>query len=176
MAPVLRTQSLLQTQRRGKPLSNRIRPLLLAVIALPILGGWSCARAGYIALVPVITGPAAGLSTIVPNAADLDDPEPAVTYGEPACEIGPIPDAQGATQGFVDGLPYTGVNAGARRAVTGRCAPSGDSGDGESDSVPGETGRPRIDSPAQIGVLFRQASAFRPPPFSSRIFRPPRRA
>src|SRR5262249_49363061 len=56
----------------------------------------------------------------------------------------------------------------------GSQSPPGGPGGGGSSQAPAAASPPRTDAPTLVGVVYLETASCRPPPFPSRLFRPPR--
>ncbi len=69
--------------------------------------------------------------------------------------------------------PLAAADYGASSGGMGSPSPDG-AGTGSGGQPPALTSRPQSDAPALVGVLFLETASRMPPPFPSRLFRPPR--
>ena len=146
---------------------------LTVLVAAPLLGAGGRAHAGYQAPASVV---------LHVNADTLfSDPTPQVeAMGSTSGDIGG--EAEGDSNNGSDLRPSPlpvyprGLDFAASPSFDGAGCPS-PSGDTDTEVI-GQTplvaSAPRIDAPALVGVLFLQTTADQPPPFPSRLFRPPR--
>jgi hypothetical protein len=145
-------------------LRDALRALLpLAVlVALPLLGGR--AQAGY----------------VCPQIDSLTGGDVSSGLGETGSAADGFGPADGSQDGHGTvlpqapaGLPPYAFRPGA--SSTGGCSsPSDGPGTGGSGSHLALASPPATDTPDLVDVLFLEAGLRRPPPFASRLFRPPR--
>jgi hypothetical protein len=142
---------------------------LTVLVAAPVVGVGGRAQAGYVSL-------GSGVS-----------PTPSTFFSD-AGGLGAFDEIGGATAGAsqprarsLDGsrdrdklphvLPPAHLGRGASTTGTGSSAPPSNFG---PNSLVAVASRPETDPPMLVGGLFLQAVMRRPPPFPSRLFRPPR--
>jgi len=134
----------------------------LAVLAAALLLGWGGqARAGYVTTASLADDPGmAGASQTALDATSAESP----SDGEQIL----LPSAWTSPSALLHSdAPTTGAG--------GQPAPDGP-GAGGPHSQTTAASRPQVDPPTLVGVLFLGDTERRPPPFPSRLFRPPRHA
>jgi hypothetical protein len=158
----------------GVALYSRLRFLLpLAVLAAaPLVGVGGRAQAGYMAPASLVDRPHADSFAGGATQAGADE----MGAGADGFRLDADPQRDdGPARLESPALPppgYAAFGHGANGAGS-QPAPDGPGGGG-SGHVPAATSRPAAEAPAPAGVLFLESSAHRPPPFPSRLFRPPR--
>jgi hypothetical protein len=134
---------------------------MLAALALLADGGR--AQAGYVTL---SAGYQAHTDSFLNGSSEAD-----LDFGQP--DDLPQDDAQSQLKSPL--LPPWGKVAFVPVANGMGSQPSpGGSGAGSSSPVPAATSCPQLEAPALVGTLFLESASHRPPPFPSRLFRPPR--
>jgi hypothetical protein len=150
------------------PLLRFLLPLTL-LVAAPLWGGGR-ARAGYVTPVSLINCPHAGFFTDGAAPADPDNMEAlgaSGASGEPQANEGRL---LSPTE-----MPSKSLNCGLSPAGAGSQAPPSSGPDaGGPNQLSFAVYRPSSDAPTLVGVLFLQTTVGQPPPFLSRLFRPPR--
>jgi hypothetical protein len=155
---------------------NRMFRILLPLtllVAWPLAGG--AARAGFDTPVSLVSRPSAELfgDAIAPQAA-FDDTTTASSADTPDSEVDSArQDANSFFQLFT-ASPSANLNAGAPSTGAGSQSPPSDGGAAGMSNLFALASRLTTDAPALVGVLFLQTASRMPPPFSSRLFRPPR--
>jgi hypothetical protein len=153
------------------PLRSLLPLTVLAAAAL--LAGPGRAHAGYVTSLSSLSRPHGDSFLADAASADADETGAAAEPSDCATEISPPNDndnlfrqspflAPSATDQF--GAPSTGAGS----------PPSGSAGVGASQQCPAAASTPRVDAPVLVGVIFLETASRRPPPFPSRLFRPPR--
>jgi hypothetical protein len=150
-----------------------LSPLAL-VVAAPLLGLGGSARAGYLAPVSLVSRTPVGAFSDGLSQSNGDDGASAPASDESTPDINPPYDGSDP-QSPSYGPAFAGLSPTYFGAGAGSPGPSFDSGPGSSSPMPGVVTRPETDAPALAGTLFLESADRRPPPFPSRIFRPPRR-
>jgi hypothetical protein len=144
-------------------------PLTL-LVAVPLWGGGGRARAGYVTPVYLVSCPQGGFFTDGIAPADPDNMEALGESGassEPqANDIWFLTPTEMPSKSLICGLSPAGAGSQAP-------PPSGPDAGGPN-QLPCPVCRPPADTPALVGVLFLQTTLGQPPPFPSRLFRPPR--
>lgn len=146
---------------------SRLRSLLplTVLVAGPLLGLGGRAQAGYVPQTSLSVGTHADLFGV----ADAEETESA------AADVA-LPGDDLPTRFEPPGLPLQespsfGLIPSGAGSQPSPGAGSGAAGSGHVFAV---AALPAADPPALVGVLFLESSAHRPPPFPSRLFRPPR--
>jgi hypothetical protein len=143
------------------------------LVAAPLLGVGGRAQAGYLAPVSVAERPHADSFLDGAPQADSDDMGPAAsTNGDFAPDFR-SDDNDGQALLTPPAAP-TLAPFGASSGDAGSPAPSDGAGAQNTGQPPALTAQPPTDAPALVGALFLQTVLRRPPPFPSRLFRPPR--
>jgi hypothetical protein len=144
---------------------------LTVLVSSPLLGGGGCAQAGYIAPVALVQCPHADFTTDSDSQTSRDDLGATGTASEPSDEI----DWDRNDRNGVLPLPRESyspdLNANPSSTGAGSQAPSGAGG---SNQPPALASPLQTAMPVLIGALFLVTVSRRPPPFPSRLFRPPR--
>lgn len=150
---------------------------LTVLVAAPLLGAGGRAHAGYQAPASVFVHTNADplFSDLTPQA-DVEAMESASATGDMGGKAeGDANDGSGVRPSPLACYPR-GLDFAASPSSDGAGCPS-PSGDTDAETI-GQTPlvvpSPRIDAPALVGVLFLQTTVSQPPPFPSRLFRPPR--
>ena len=152
----------------------RILMPLTLLVACPLAGG--AARAGYDAPVSLVSRPSADFfgDAVAPQAALDDDTTSAASPGRPDSEIdSPLQDTKDFLQ-LLTSSPSANLNPGPSSTGAGSQSPPGDGGAAGTSNLPAVASRPQTDAPVLVGTLFLKTVLRWPPPFPSRLFRPPR--
>jgi hypothetical protein len=157
-------------------LRNRVFRILMPLtllVACPLAGG--VARAGYDTPISFVSRPSAdSFGDALAPQAEFDDMTTASSSGQPDSEIDlSRQDANGFFQ-LLTNSPPANLNLGAASTGVGGQSSPGDAGAAGANNFPAVASRPQTDAPILVGVLFLDAVLRRPPPFPSRLFRPPR--
>jgi hypothetical protein len=141
---------------------------LSALLAAPLLGGGGFARAGFVVPTSAINRPhIAFLSNDAPPA-DLDNTSMAVASEEGRGHV------EFQRDGGEEVPPSLRPHPGAAPTSGAGQSSSGGPGAGGSYQHPAAADRPQSDPTVVVGFLFLEEGSRRPPPFPSRLFRPPR--
>jgi hypothetical protein len=146
-------------------------PLTVLVVA-PLLGMGGRAQAGYDAPVS-LDRPSADSFLIAPqlDSNDLGAAAPSDESGlepyQPRDDAPVRPDSPYLSQ---SGSPIFGAASPGANAPS----PSHTAGAQGGSHTPALASQSSSDAPTLVGVLFLKAASHRPPPFPSRLFRPPR--
>jgi hypothetical protein len=155
-----------------RTLLRYLTPLTM-LVAAPLLGVGGVARAGYVMPASLVSCTPAGLLADGAGSSDFDDMGSAAEPDQSNPDIDPHYDVRDLQRSLCV-LPPIGPDAGASSGGAGSQAPSGNAGAGASGPLAGVTSRPETDPPMLVGALFLKTALRRPPPFPSRLFRPPR--
>ena len=148
---------------------------LTVLAAAALLAGGSRAQAGYVTPLSFTDRPSAdsfmsGAPQADPNGVGASSSTDQVQVQE---TDPPRTDDPARLESL--GLPPSGsVLFGASSGGAGCPSPCDGAGAGNSSPTPAVTPRPPTDAPARIGALFLTTASRMPPPFHSRLFRPPR--
>lgn len=135
----------------------------LTLAAFALLADAACAQAGYVTL---STGYQSHTDSFL-NGSSEADPE----WGQPD----DLPPDDPLSQLKSPLRPPWGKVAVVPTSSGMGSQPSpGGSGAGNSSQVLSATSSPPLEAPTLVGVLFLENASHRPPPFPSRLFRPPR--
>ncbi|HBI44283.1 MAG TPA: hypothetical protein DDY78_15740 [Planctomycetales bacterium] len=151
----------------------RILMPLTLLVACPLAG--DVARAGFDTPVSLISRPSAdSFGDVVAPQAAFDAMTSAVSAAQMDSEIDlPRQEAKDFLQ-LLTSSPPANLNLGAASTGVGGQSPPSNAGAAGTSNLPAMASRPQTDAPVLVGVLFLDAVLRRPPPFSSRLFRPPR--
>ena len=150
----------------------RILAPLTLLVAWPLAGG--AARAGFDTPVSLISRPSADLfgDAIAPQAA-FDDMTTASSTDQSDSEADALRQDANSFFQLLTASPSANLNPGASTGAGSQSAPS-DGGAGGASNLFALSSRFTTDAPALVGVIFLQTASRMPPPFPSRLFRPPR--
>jgi hypothetical protein len=151
----------------------RILVPLTLLVAWPLAGG--AARAGFDTPVSLISRPSADIfgDAVAPQAT-FEETTTASSAGKPDSEIDLSRQDANSFFQMLTSSPSANLNPGASSTGAGSQSPPGDSGAAGVSNLFALASRLTTDAPALVGVLFLQTASRMPPPFSSRLFRPPR--
>ena len=151
----------------------RILVPLTLLVAWPLASG--AARAGFDTPVSLVSRPAADIfgDAVAPQTA-FDDMTTASSADQSDSDVDTLhPDANSFFQ-LLASSPSANLNPGASSTGAGSQSPPSDGGAGGASNLFALSSRLTTDAPALVGVIFLQTASRMPPPFSSRLYRPPR--
>jgi hypothetical protein len=158
------------------PVRNLFPQSLLPLTALAaLLAGGSHAHAGFVTPDSLVGRPNADSFMNSTPEADLDEMGAASTTGQNSVQEIDLPGADRAAHLESPGLPPSGsLLFGVFSGGAGCSSPDQGAGAGNSNQAPAAATPPHLNAPVLVGVLFLKTALRMPPPFSSRLFRPPR--
>jgi hypothetical protein len=142
------------------------------LVAAPLLGVGGRAQAGYLAPTSLADQPR-GDSFLAGAPQTEPDDMGAAASTDTGITPNSDPNENKDERTLLRSLPAPGSPFGASSGGAGAPPPSNGPG-AQGGQAPALTARPPADAPALVGALFLEAAQRRPPPFPSRLFRPPR--
>lgn len=146
---------------------------LTVLVAAPLLGLGDRARAGYIAPLSVAHLNPDSFSAGV-SQAGRDEIGASSSTEESVCQEADRHSDIALTLPPLTAWPSAAALLGASSGGMGSPPSPNNPGTASSSQPPALASRPPADVPALVGVLFLETASRMPPPFPSRLFRPPR--
>jgi hypothetical protein len=158
------------------PVRNLFPPSLLPLTALAaLLAVGGNAHAGFVTPGFLVGRPNADSFMNSDPQADPDEMGAASTTDQNSVQEIDLPGADGAAHLESPGLPTSGSDLfGVSAGGAGCPSPDDGAGAGNSSQSPALATPPPLNAPVLVGVLYLKTALRMPPPFPSRLFRPPR--